>query len=99
MYHRIGIKQTVHLFAHHGVDRGAAIEFATDLMRSVDETRHVIEGGNLFLLQQPHKLILLLAWVGACRASTNNCGGHYHRGADQSVLKAGDAGAHGSHHR
>ncbi len=48
---RIGFKQTVHLFVYHGVDGGAPIEFGTDLMGAGDETRHVVEGGNLFLLQ------------------------------------------------
>ena len=69
-------------------------------MGSGDDTSHltVIDGRNLFLFEERKKLILL-AWVGACRASANNCGGQHHRGANQSVRKAGDAGAHGSHHR
>jgi hypothetical protein len=50
---------------YYGLDRGTAIEFATNLMGSGDERRHVIDGGNLFLFEQRHKLILLLAWVGA----------------------------------
>jgi hypothetical protein len=92
---RIFLEYTVHLFVYHGIDRSAVIEFATNLMGSGDESRQVIEGGNLILFEQRHKLILL-AWVGACRASANNCGGQHHRGANQSVCKAGDAGAHGS---
>jgi hypothetical protein len=47
------------------------------------------------LFEQRHKLILLLAWVGACRASATNRGDQHHQGANQSVGKAGDAGAHG----
>jgi hypothetical protein len=91
---RIFLEDTVHLFVYHGVDRGAAIEFTTNSMGSGDESRQVIDEGNLILFEQRHKLILL-AWVGACRASANNCGGQHHRGADQSVCKVGDAGAHG----
>jgi hypothetical protein len=70
------------------------------LMGSGDDTRHltVIDGRNLFLFEQRQKLILL-AWVGARRASANNCSGQHHRSANQSVCKPGDAGAHGSHHR
>jgi hypothetical protein len=66
-------------------------------MGSGDESRQVIDEGNLILFEQRHKLILLilLAWIGACRASANNCGGQHHRGANQSVCKAGDAGTHG----
>src|ERR1700733_3290754 len=65
-------------------------------MGSGDDTSHVTvtDGRNLFLFEQRHKLILL-AWVGACRASANNRGGQHHRGANQNVYKAGDAGAHG----
>jgi hypothetical protein len=72
----------------------------TYLVSSGDESRHltVTGGRNLFLSEQRHKLIVL-AWVGARRASANNCGGQHHRGANQSVCKAGDAGAHASHHR
>ena len=95
---RIVLENTVHLFGHHVRDRGAPIEFATNLMGSGDESRQVIDEGNLILFEQRHKLILL-ARVGACRTSANNCGGQHHRGANQSVCKAGDAGAHGSHHR
>jgi hypothetical protein len=91
---RIVLENTVHLFAYHGRDWGAPIEFATNLMGAGDESRQVIDDGNLILFEQRHKLILL-AWVGACRASANNCGGQHHRGANQSVCKAGDAGAHG----
>jgi hypothetical protein len=64
-------------------------------MGSGDERRHVIDGGNLFLFEQRHELILLLAWVGACCASANNCGGQHDRGANHSVCEAGDADAHG----
>jgi len=85
---------TVHLFVDHGIDRGAAIEFATNLMGSGDEGRQVIDDGNLILCEQRHKLILL-AWVGACRAGASNCGGQNHLGANQTVCKPGDAGAHG----
>jgi hypothetical protein len=98
---RILLEHTVHLFVYHGIDRGAAIEFATNLMGSGDESRQVIHGGNLICCELRHKQILQIllawawAWVGACRASANNCGGHHHRGASQSVCKAGDAGAHG----
>src|SRR6516164_10616273 len=96
---RIFRKYTVHLFVDHGIDRGAAIEFATNLMGSGDESRQVIDDGNLILCEQRHKQILQIllawAWVGACRASANNCGGQHQRGASQSVCKAGDAGAHG----
>src|ERR1700722_7116181 len=91
---RIFLEHTVHLFVYHGIDRDAGIEFATNLMGSCDESRQVIDDGNLILFEQRHKLILL-AWVGACGASANNCGGEHHRGANQSVCKAGDAGAHG----
>jgi hypothetical protein len=63
-------------------------------MGSGDESRQVIDDGNLIFFEQLHKLILL-ALVGACRASANNCGGQQHRGANQSVCKVGDAGAHG----
>ena len=96
---RILLEHTVHLFVYHGIDRGAAIEFATNLMGSGDESRQVIDGGNLICCELRHKQILQIllawAWVGACRASANNCGGQHHRGASQSVCKAGDAGAHG----
>jgi hypothetical protein len=94
---RIVLEDTVHFFVYHGRDRDAAIEFATNLMGSCDESRQVIHERNLILCEQLHKLILLilLAWVGACRASTNSCGGQHHRGANQSVGKSGDAGAHG----
>ena len=77
-------KPTIHLLVYRGLDRGAAIEFATNLMGPPDDTRHVINGGNLFLFEQRHKLVLL-AWVGACPASANNCGGQHHRDANQSV--------------
>src|ERR1700742_2809907 len=89
---------TVHLFVDHGVDRGAAVELATNLLCPGDDTRHltVIYRWNLFLCEQRQKLILL-AWVGACRAGANNGGGQHHRGANQSACKAGDADAHGSH--
>jgi len=63
-------------------------------MGSSDEPRHIIDSGNLFLFEQRHKLILL-AWVCACRASANNCGGQHHRGANQSGYEATDVGAHG----
>jgi hypothetical protein len=92
---RIVPKREVHLVVYHGLDRCAAIEFATNLMGSGDETRQVIDGGNLFLFEQRHKLILL-AWVGACRASANNCGGQHHQGVNHSIRKADDSGAHGS---
>jgi hypothetical protein len=91
---RIFREYAVHLLVYHGIDRGAAIEFATNLMGSGDESRQVIDDGNLILFEQRHKLILL-AWIGACRASANNCGGQHHRGANQSVCKAGGAGTHG----
>src|ERR1700684_2961625 len=91
---RIFLEHTVHLFVYHGIDRGAAIEFATNLMCSGDESRQVIHEGDLILFEQRHKL-LLLAWVGGCRASANNCAGQHHRGANQSACKAGDAVAHG----
>jgi hypothetical protein len=66
-------------------------------MGSGDDASHltVVDGWNLFLFEQCHKLIL--ARVGACRASANDCGGQHHRGANQSVCKAGDTDAHGSH--
>src|SRR5246127_3489850 len=91
---RVGLEYAVDLFVYHLVDRSAAIEFATNLMGSGDESRQVIDEGNLILFEQRHKLILL-AWVGVCRASANNCGGQHRRGANHSVCKAGDAGAHG----
>jgi hypothetical protein len=91
---RILLEYAVHLFVYHGIDRFAAIEFATNLMGSGDESRQVVHEWDLILLEQRHKLILL-AWVGACRAGANNPGGQHHRGANQSVCKAGDAGAHG----
>ena len=73
---RIVLEDPVHLFVYHGIDRGAAIEFFTNLMGSGNESRQVIHDGNLILFEQRHKLILLilLAWVGACRASADNCG-------------------------
>ena len=74
---RIFLEHTVHHFVYHGIDRGAAIEFGTNLMGSGDESRQVIHEGNLILFEQRHKLILL-AWVGACRASADNCGGQHH---------------------
>ena len=94
---RVVLEYAVHLFVYHLVDRSAAIEFATNLMGSGDESRQVIDEGNLILFEQRHKLILLilLAWVGACRAGAENCGGQHHGGVNQSVCEAGDAGAHG----
>ncbi len=53
-------------------------------MGAGDEPRYVIDGGNLFLLEQRQKLILLLAWVGTCRASADDCGGQHRRGTNQS---------------
>ena len=93
---RIFLKHRVHLFVDHGVDRGAVIEFFTNLVGSGDERRQIIDEGNLILFEQRHKLILLvlLAWVGACRAGAKNCGSQHHRSADQSVCKAGNAAAH-----
>jgi hypothetical protein len=85
------IKHTVHLFVNDGIDRGAAIEFGTNLMGSGDESGQVIDEGNPILFEQRHKLILL-ARVGACGAGANYCGGQHRRGANQSVCKAG---AHG----
>ena len=48
-------------------------------MGSGEDTRHltVIDGRNLFLFEQRQKLILL-AWVGACRARANNYGGQHY---------------------
>jgi hypothetical protein len=45
-------------------------------MGASDDTNHltVVDGRNLFLFEQRQKLILL-AWVGACRASANSCRG------------------------
>ena len=94
MQHRIVPKSTIHLFVGYGLDRGAPIEFATNLMGSSDEPRHIIDSGNLFLLEQRHKLILL-AWVCTCGASANNCGGQHHRDANQSGGATTDASAHG----
>jgi hypothetical protein len=91
---RIFLEYTVHLFVYHRIDRGAPIEFGTNLMGSGDESRQIIDEGNLILFEQRDKLILL-AWICACRASANNCGAQHHRGANQSVYKAGNAGAHG----
>jgi hypothetical protein len=99
---RILLEHTVHLFVYHGIDRGAAIEFGTNLMGSGNEGGQVIDDGNLICCELRHKIILQFllawawawAWVGACRASADNCGSHHHRGAGQSVCKAGDAGAH-----
>src|SRR6202046_5518693 len=88
---RIFLEHTVHLFVYHGIDRGAAIEFATNLMGSGDESRQVIHERNLILFEQRHKLILL-AWVGACRASANYRGGPPHRGHKQKGCNVGDGG-------
>ena len=68
-------------------------------MGSGDDTSDltIIDGRNLFLFEQRQKLILL-AWVGACRASANYCSGQHRRSGNQNVCKAGDASAHGSHH-
>ena len=82
---RILREYNVHLFVYQGIDRGAAIEFATNLMGSGDESRQVIDDGNLICFELRHKKLILLVWVGASRASANNCGGHHHRGAKQSL--------------
>jgi hypothetical protein len=79
---------------YYGLDGGAAIELATNFMGSVDEPRHIIDGGNLFLLEQRHKLVIL-AWVGACCARADYCGRQHHRSANQRVWDSGDADAHG----
>jgi hypothetical protein len=63
-------------------------------MGAVDDPRHVIDGGNLFLFEQRQKL-LILSRVGTCCATANNRGGQHYRSANQSVCEAGDAGAHG----
>ena len=54
MVSRIFLENTVHLFVYHGLDRGAAIEFATNLMGSGDESRQVVDEGNLILFEQRH---------------------------------------------
>jgi len=53
-------------------------------MGSSDDTSHltVIDGRNLFLFEKRHKLILLLAWVGARRAGADECSGQQHQDAD-----------------
>jgi hypothetical protein len=63
-------------------------------MGAVDDPRHVIDGGNLFLFEQRQKL-LILSRVGTCCATANNRGGEHYRSANQSVCEAGDAGVHG----
>ena len=55
---RIFRKYTVHLFVDHGIDRGAAIEFATNLMGSGDEGRQVIDDGNLILCERRYTMRL-----------------------------------------
>nr|WP_231639731.1 hypothetical protein [Mycobacterium sp. Marseille-P9652] len=96
---RIVLEHTVHLFVDHVVDRGAVIEFGTDLMGSGNESGHVVDGGNLGCRELRHEEILQFvlgwAWVGACRAGANNCGGQHRRGAGESACKGGNAGAHG----
>jgi hypothetical protein len=69
---RVDAIRIVHHRVHYSVHRHAGIECATDFMGGVDEAWHALEGGDTFLIEQCQKLVVLV-WVGRCRATVQNC--------------------------